>query len=116
MENETDRPKAEGRLFSLDLLRGLDMLLLTVVGPFFAALDKAVGLPSGFMRQFHHEWGGFTLWDIIMPLFIFMCGCAVPFALGKRLKDGDCGCREDKIVNPKFAILQTLLDRQKEEN
>ncbi|MBQ2547130.1 MAG: DUF177 domain-containing protein, partial [Clostridia bacterium] len=35
---------------------------------------------------------------------------------GKRLKDGDCGCREDKIVNPKFAILQTLLDRQKEEN
>jgi len=36
---------------------------------------------------------------------------------GKRLKDGDCGCREDKYVNPKFAILQTLLDKDpKEEN
>ena len=108
MENETDRPKAEGRLLSLDLLRGLDMLLLTVVGPFFAALDKAVGLPSGFMRQFHHEWGGFTLWDIIMPLFIFMCGCAVPFALGKRLKDGRTNAAYWRHVAIRFAMLWIL--------
>jgi len=28
------------------------------------------------------------MWDIIMPLFIFMCGAAIPFALERRLKDG----------------------------
>ena len=89
------RPQAPARerLFSLDLLRGLDMFLLTVVGTFVAALSRTVALPEGFCRQFYHEWGCFRLWDIIMPLFIFMCGAAVPFALGRRLKAG-CSQRE----------------------
>ena len=69
------------RLLSLDILRGADMFLLTVVGPFVQALDKAFGLPKGVLAQFSHAWGGFTLWDIIMPLFIFMSGAAVPFAV-----------------------------------
>ena len=33
---------------------------------------------------------------------------------GKRLKDGGCGCREEKYINPNFAILQTLLDKKEE--
>ena len=39
------------------------------------------------MAQFRHPWGGFALWDIIMPLFIFMCGAAIPFALTRRLDE-----------------------------
>jgi len=78
------KPQTE-RLFSLDLLRGLDMFLLTVVGGFVSALDATFHLPKCVTEQFGHNWGGFTLWDIIMPLFIFMCGAAVPFALGRRL-------------------------------
>lgn len=31
---------------------------------------------------------------------------------GKKLRDGDCGCREEKEINPKLAILQKLLDNQ----
>lgn len=31
---------------------------------------------------------------------------------GKKLKDGDCGCREKKEINPNFAILQKLLEKQ----
>jgi len=61
------------------------MLLLTVIGPCALAAGKLWGWPAGVMRQFSHPWGGFTLWDIIMPMFIFMCGAAVPFALGRRL-------------------------------
>ena len=77
------------RLFSLDVLRGLDMILLTVAGPLVCALQKGWGcFPDGFMRQFAHGWECFTLWDIIMPLFIFMCGAAIPFALERRLKEG----------------------------
>ena len=75
------------RLLSLDILRGLDMLLLTVIGPVFWAVDKACTMPEAVQQQFKHAWGGFTLWDIIMPLFIFSCGAAVPYALSKRLDD-----------------------------
>ena len=75
------------RLLSLDILRGIDMLLLTVIGPVFWAVDKALTMPEAVQLQFKHAWGGFTLWDIIMPLFIFSCGAAVPYALSKRLDD-----------------------------
>lgn len=79
----------EKRLFSLDVLRGLDMFLLIMVGPFVGALQRAYACFSpGFMQAFRHAWLGFTLWDIIMPLFIFVCGAAMPFALGRRLKEG----------------------------
>ena len=101
-------PKNDGRLYSLDLLRGLDMFLLTVIGPFFAALNKATPLPDWFMGQFHHNWGGFTLWDIIMPLFIFMCGAAVPFALPKRMDDGRAGLRYWRHVASRVALLWVL--------
>ena len=75
------------RLLALDILRGLDMLLLTVVGPLFWAVNKTWQMPEAVQLQFKHAWGGFTLWDIIMPLFIFTCGAAVPYALSKRLDD-----------------------------
>ena len=81
--------KSKDRLFSLDVLRGLDMILLTVVGPLVKAAQTSWHcFPDGFIRQFSHPWGGFTLWDIIMPLFIFMCGAAMPFALERRLEEG----------------------------
>lgn len=34
---------------------------------------------------------------------------------GARLKDGDCGCREEKTIDPRLAILQQLLDNKEEE-
>ena len=77
------------RLFSLDALRGLDMLFLCVVQPLIVAAAAAWGFSDvnahPFMRQFEHYWGGFTAYDLIMPLFIFMCGAAIPLALPKRL-------------------------------
>ena len=83
------REYPESRLFSLDVLRGLDMVLLTVVGPLIVTAQRCWNcFPNGFMGQFRHGWECFTLWDIIMPLFIFMCGAAIPFALGRRLKEG----------------------------
>ena len=77
------------RLYSLDLLRGLDMILLTVVGALFRKANAAWHFASpAVMGQFRHGWECFTLWDIIMPLFIFMCGAAIPFALDRRLQEG----------------------------
>ena len=79
-----DRISSE-RLYSLDLLRGLDMVFLTVVGPLVWAVDAGWGLPQGFLYQFTHPWEGFTAWDIIMPLFLFMCGAAIPLSLERRI-------------------------------
>ena len=77
------------RLFCLDLLRGLDMFLLVALEPLIGTANGIWHFESDAVhRQFLHVWGEFHLWDIIMPLFIFMCGAAVPFALGKRMKDG----------------------------
>ena len=78
------------RLGALDLLRGLDMFLLAVVGPLVRAANAAWGLPSPIVFQFNHQWGGFTLWDLIMPLFIFMSGAAVPLAMRRRLDAEGC--------------------------
>jgi len=103
----SEQKKSE-RLFCLDALRGLDMMLLTVVTPLAIALNKSFRLPSGVMRQFSHPWGGFTLYDIIMPLFIFMCGAAVPFGLGRRLEDGRAGWSYWKHVLVRFAMLWVL--------
>jgi len=103
----SEQKKSE-RLFCLDALRGLDMLLLTVVGPLFFALNAGYHLPQGVMYQFHHPWGGFALWDIIMPLFIFMCGAAVPFGLGKRLENGHAGWPYWRHVLVRVAMLWIL--------
>ena len=96
------------RLYSLDLLRGLDMLLLVVVGPLFAAINSSWPLPNCVVNQFHHNWGGFTLWDLIMPLFIFMCGAAIPFALEKRKTDGRAGLTYWRHVLARVAVLWVL--------
>lgn len=99
----------ENRLFCLDLLRGLDMMLLCCFQPLIMAFAKASGcLPEWFTAQFRHNWEGFTVYDIIMPLFIFMCGAAVPFALGRRLSDGRFTAAYWKHVGARFALLWVL--------
>ena len=52
MPSET---RSESRLFSLDVLRGLDMILLTVIGPLVNSAQDGWGcLPSGLVMQFRH--------------------------------------------------------------
>ena len=98
----------EERLHSLDLLRGLDMFLLAVIGPFATALDASIGLPDCIRAQFHHAWGGFSLWDMIMPLFIFMSGAATVFALPKRIAGRWGGLGYWRHVLWRFAMLWVL--------
>ena len=97
------------RVFALDLLRGLDMFLLCCVGGLVRRLNAAAGcLPDGFMEQFNHRWTGFRLWDLIMPLFIFMCGAAVPMALGRRMEEGRPTAAYWKRVLVRIAMLWAL--------
>ena len=104
------------RLYSLDLLRGLDIFFLTVFSNIIWAAHKGLGMfpvppgtPEGYfgpvMEQMAHRWGLFHLIDIVMPMFIFMCGAAIPFALGRRLKDGKPTAEFWKHLGARFALL-----------
>ena len=108
-EEEKSRKRGE-RLFSLDFLRGLDIFVLTVVGVVLFAADGLYKLPPEVMKQFlHPEWVGFSLYDMIMPLFIFMCGAALPLALPRYLEsDGSASLTYWTRVLKRVAMLWIL--------
>ena len=37
----------------------------------------------------HPEWTGFSAWDLIMPLFLFIVGTAMPFSFSRRIEQGN---------------------------
>ena len=78
------------RLESLDILRGFDLFLLVGLEMAMHHLAGAVQNPAfhSVMWCFTHvDWEGFSTWDLVMPLFMFMSGITIPFALS-RYKNG----------------------------
>lgn len=76
------------RLESLDILRGFDLFLLVALQPVLVAIGQVWdnSYYHTFLFQFDHEvWEGFRLWDLIMPLFLFMTGVTVPFSLDSKI-------------------------------
>ena len=80
-----------GRLLSLDALRGFDMIWIMGL----AAVVRAVcGLfPDGgaswlALQMKHAPWGGFSFYDLIFPLFLFMAGMSFPFSYASQVKKG----------------------------
>lgn len=77
-----------GRLASLDILRGLDLFLLLFFQPVLVVLGQAADYEwfDALLWHFDHEvWVGFRLWDLVMPLFLFMTGAAMPFSFSKYI-------------------------------
>ena len=77
-----------GRLSSLDFLRGLTMVMLTLESTrLFDNLEPlATGAVSGtILHQFtHHRWHGLHLWDLVQPVFMFVAGTAMAFSVHKQ--------------------------------
>lgn len=74
------------RLESLDVLRGFDLFCLVALEGFLHPLGKAIDAEwyHSFLWGFSHvEWEGFSSWDLVMPLFMFMAGVSMPFALSR---------------------------------
>lgn len=87
------KPAVE-RVLAIDAVRGFDMLWIAGPEAGHWLLTSLVVLllgrmPEGLAYQMDHHWGGFTAWDLIMPLFLFIVGTAMPFSLGRRLEAGD---------------------------
>ena len=70
-----------GRLLSLDALRGFDMIW--IMGRATVVRIAAGYLPDGpgswiALQMKHAPWGGFSFYDLIFPLFLFMAGISWP--------------------------------------
>ena len=77
------------RLLSLDALRGFDMFWITGGGYLVTVLAKYSG--AGWLQTVagqmdHVPWAGFHFFDLIFPLFMFISGVAIPFALVSKLE------------------------------
>jgi predicted acyltransferase len=89
MKNKPTQVVPRERLLSLDALRGFDMLWITGGGTLVAVLAKYTG--AGWLNTLaeqmeHVPWAGFHFEDLIFPLFMFISGVAIPFALVSKLE------------------------------
>lgn len=83
--------ESSSRLLSIDALRGFDMLMISGAGSFFVLLGGKTDLAwvDGLAAQFEHPaWDGFTFYDFIFPLFLFIAGVSLPFSLNSGLAKG----------------------------
>lgn len=91
---------------SLDALKGFDMFwILMPTYPIFHSLLVAMGLGGCWMdRQMAHlPWNGFTFYDTIFPLFLFMSGVGFSYSLvGSRRR----GVSDARIL---FRVLKRAI-------
>jgi predicted acyltransferase len=85
------RTSPKERLQSLDTLRGFDMLMLMAGCGIIASLAEATGwgwLEALAVQTEHVEWEGFRFYDLIFPLFMFVSGVAIPYAIHSKIEKG----------------------------
>ncbi len=88
-QNQTSKPKE--RLASLDVLRGFDMFWIIGGGSLIVALSKALDwswLNVVAEQMEHVPWDGFHFEDLIFPLFMFISGVAIPYAITSKIEAG----------------------------
>ena len=79
------------RLYSLDALRGFDMLWIMGLGELIERIAKTKNTPFWNTISYHFShpyWNGFAFWDLIFPLFMFLVGVSSVYSLDKGLEKG----------------------------
>ena len=100
------------RLESLDALRGFDLFCLVVLEDFVHKLGDAIDAPwyQPVMDVFTHKsWEGFSPWDLVMPLFMFMAGVTIPFSMEKYRKSATADAPSASL--PRKALWKRLTRR-----
>ena len=123
------------RLLSLDALRGFDMFWIISGEGIFHGLANVVltkhslyrnptdwqiattgdlnfweRIAVGISNQLHHSpWNGFTFYDIIFPLFIFIAGISMPFSFGKQMKNAGVDVAITKKNIYRSLVKRTLI-------
>lgn len=79
------------RLHSIDALRGFDIFWIMGIGAVIiqiAAIDQTPFWSKLALQFDHPYWDGFTLWNMIFFLFMFLSGISSPFSIDKQLQKG----------------------------
>ena len=101
----------DGRLLSLDILRGFDLMLLVGLQPvlrmFLIELDCPALNETLLYQLDHAEWEGLRVWDLVMPLFLFMSGVTMPYSLPKYKTNKGISKMWTRILK-RFALLFLL--------
>lgn len=106
---EAKTAPAPGRLASIDALRGFDMLMIAGGGQFIALLGGKTGIPfiDAVAAQFEHPaWHGFTFYDFIFPLFLFLAGTSLSFSVTGAVAKG---IASQVIINKVFKRMLILI-------
>ncbi len=91
METEAKIPAKSKRVLSIDALRGFDMFFISGGAAFLVHIHGKTGMQwvdvlAGQME--HAKWHGFTFYDFIFPLFLFVSGISLAYSMSKHLSLG----------------------------
>ena len=95
------------RVASIDALRGFDMFWIIGGQQVVIALLHlfVAPTPPWLKTQMDHmHWEGFSAWDLIMPLFLFIVGAAMPYSFARRMEAG-----ANKWALYRKVLLRTLI-------
>ncbi|BAV09342.1 Predicted acyltransferase [Filimonas lacunae] len=110
--SNTNTPHQPARLLSLDALRGFDMFWIISGEHIVHALAKTTKHPFWLWlsSQLHHVvWNGFTFYDMIFPLFLFIAGVSMPYSMqSKMAKAGVASAAELPFAVKKKLVLSML--------
>src|SRR3954465_12171882 len=116
-----DGAKKSSRVLSLDVFRGLVIVVMTFVN----YLSPVKEIPA-WAKHWPENLEGYTFVDVVFPAFLFIVGVAIPFALQPRIDRGSCnwalGCKifgrsaaliflGVLTVNPHFYAPEALLPK-----
>ena len=91
------------RLYSLDFMRGLIMMLLTLestdIFKVFFLASKDHFFENVFIQFQHHPWHGLRFWDLIQPGFMFIAGTAMAYSIQNQ---------QQKNIPKKEITLKTI--------
>ncbi|NLB25732.1 MAG: DUF5009 domain-containing protein, partial [Bacteroidales bacterium] len=106
MTKKTLRTGPEKRVYSIDALRGFDMFWITGGGALAITVSKMSGIGWLETQMHHAQWNGFRFYDLIFPLFMFISGVAIPFAIRSKIEKS---IPPRKLIKKIFIRLITLI-------
>nr|WP_315151069.1 DUF5009 domain-containing protein [uncultured Flavobacterium sp.] len=103
-----------GRLVSLDALRGFVMFWIMSGEHIIHALGKAMPIPAfiWMSSQMHHtDWNGITFYDMIFPTFLFVAGVSMPYSFDKKMSIAGVKTPMELPSSEKRKIYLSMLKR-----
>jgi predicted acyltransferase len=101
----------QDRIESIDALRGFDMMMIVFADRLFFSLNSAADTHTTqfLQNQFMHpDWFGSHIYDIIMPLFLFIVGAVIPYSFSRRIQGNTSKKNIYLSILRRFVILFIL--------